>query len=163
MNKKLLSMSSFFISFLYFSEIHCNVIWPAAIVGSEIIKSLNLIVISVAIEALLLYIFIKNISCLKALLISCIGNAASAFVGSIMMAIAMLLWHIAFDSWLGGTFNSINLIATYFFMYLGTSFIELFTIKILFRYSTKLLWIPIFSGNLITYFLVFIFKLWQQI
>jgi hypothetical protein len=44
-------------------------------------------------------------------------------------------------------------------MYTGSSFIELGTLRLIFRYPIKQLWKPVFIGNAITYFLtLFKFK-----
>lgn len=155
--------SIFCIAFLYTTTVYPNVIWPALLVGSAVASSLHIIAISIVIEALLLYWFVKNISYSRALCISCIGNAGSAFVGSIVMALAMLIWHFALDNFLGGTFSLYNIIANYFLMYIGSSVIELFTIKLFFHYSAKQLWIPVFIGNFITYGLVGLFRFYNDI
>lgn len=79
------------------------------------------------------------------------------------MAFAMLLWHMTFDEILGGTFSVYSIIANYTLMYLGSSFIELLTIKAVFQYPTRQLWVPVFVGNFLTYALVAIFKFHNDI
>jgi hypothetical protein len=94
---------------------------------------------------------------------SLLGNAASAFVGSIIMALVMMLWHYSFDEILGGTFSIYNIIANYILMYLGTSLIELLIIKLTFKYSFKELLIPVLAGNLVTYVLLVVFKFHNEL
>lgn len=139
-----------FVSFFFYTiPLYANVVWPAMFVSNSL--SLFLIVVSTIIEAVCFYWFLKNISYTRAFVMSCIGNAASALLGAFIMTLAMLLWHFAFDRLLGGTFSIYNRIATFVFMYLGSSLIEFFVIKKLFRYPSKQLWPPILIGNFITY------------
>lgn len=145
----------------YTAPIYCNIIWPAVFVSNIILGDLLYIIVasSIAIEAILYYRFLKNITYTRALLISCIGNAASVFLGTFVMTLAMMLWHLPADMIFGGTFAFPNIVVTYVLMYLGSAFIELLAIKIIFRYSFEDLWIPVFIGNIVTYILTLIFAL----
>ncbi len=149
------------VSLLYTAPAYCNIIWPAVFVNNIILGDLLYIIVpvSIALEAVLYHWFLKNITYMRALLISCIGNAASVFLGTIVMTFAMILWHLPFDMIFGGTFAFPNIVATYVLMYLGSAFIELVAIKLIFRYSFKDLWIPVFVGNLLTYVLTIMFAL----
>ena len=149
------------VSILYTAPVYCDIIWPAAFVSNIILGDLLFIIVasSIAIEAILYYRFLKNITYTRVLLISCIGNAASVFLGTFVMTFAMMLWHLPADMIFGGTFAFPNVVATYVLMYLGSAFIELLAIKLIFRYSFDDLWIPVFMGNLVTYILTLMFAL----
>jgi len=140
------------------SSSYANVVWPALFVVSGIWESWPLIGISITIEALLFYWLLRHVSIMQAFLISLAGNLASTISGALIIALAMPLWHISFDEILGGTFSTYNIIVNYIFMYLGSSVIELLTIKALFKYPLKQLWTPVFIGNFLTYALVYFFR-----
>ena len=137
------------------SFVCANVIWPALFIGDAVLPvtlvSALTIALSIIIEAVLFYIFLKNISYLKALAMSCIGNFVSATIGLFIMVFAMLGWHFLFNRFLGGAFEPLNILASWILMYLGTALIELFAIKLFFKYPLKTLIAPVFIGNLITY------------
>jgi len=137
-----------------FSSIYSNIVWPGFLVTQQIFTSWFIIIISMIIEALFFYWLLWNISLLKALLMSIIGNIASAFVGATIMSLSMMLWDFLFAQIPGGTSDWFNIIATYIIMYIGTSLIELVTIKLIFKYSAKQIWIPVFLGNFLTYIIV---------
>lgn len=146
---------SFLYALLFTATASANVIWPALFVSQSILSSF-IIVLSIGIESLFFYHFLKGISYHKALLLSCVGNAASALVGTMVMALAMVGWHFVFDALLGGTFNPVNFAATFIIMYLGSCLIELFTLKLVFRYSFGQVWLPVFLANVVTYALALI-------
>lgn len=75
------------------------------------------------------------------------------------MAFSMIIWHFAFDNFLGGTFNIYNTIATYIIMLTGSVFIELVSLKVVFEYNIKQLLIPVIIGNISSYALFALFKL----
>jgi hypothetical protein len=131
-------------------------------VSGAILEVSYLAIFSVAIEAFFFYLLVKKISPLKALLMSCVGNIVSFFIGTLVTAVAMIGWHAIFDRFLDGTFNTTNFVATYIIMFLGTCFIELLTIKWLFRYEFKQLYIPVLVGNLVTYLLAAVMH-WEEV
>lgn len=142
--------------------VYCNVIWPGMIIAGGILNTTYLpylIIISVAAEACCFYWFLKNITWQRAFWMSCIGNAASTLVGTLVMALFMLVWDFAFDTFLSGMPNLINTIATIVIMFLGSCFIEFLAIKYFFGYSFKQLWLPILIGNAVTYGLIIVFNL----
>lgn len=146
----------------YTTSMYANILWPALFFARALFSSLFLVVISIIIEALLLHYFIKTISLIKALVMSCIGNTASVLIGTIVMVSAMplwhLLWHLFFDKLLERTFNIYNNIASWILMYLGSCFIELAVLRLLFKYKTNQLMIPIVVGNAITYMLLVVYQ-----
>ena len=150
----------FLFAFLSTASTYSKMIWPAKIFVSQAIFGAFLVgFISIPIGACFFYWLIKNISYGKALKMSLIGDGASVILGTLVMKYAMLLWHFLFDSFLGGTFNIYNNIATVVLMYLGSSLIGFFVIRLRFDYSFMQLWIPILIGNLVTYGLVILFQL----
>ena len=138
--------------------VYANIIWPALIFSSAIWSTWFVIIISIIIEALILRQFIPHLTYLKALIISVVGNAASAGVGTLIMAIAMLGWHYLFDQIFGGTFNPVNNIVTVVVMFIGSCTIEYAVIRLIFGYRSKHLWIAILVGNFITYLLVMMYN-----
>lgn len=147
-----------------------DVVWPALFIAEGVYASWYLIIISLIVEGLLFYWFIKGISYEKALLLSCVGNACSFLVGTAFMSgavipLEMLTGMILFafrkglsligvsDDFL--TFDLFgNAILEYVLMCLGSALIELVAIRIFFGYRVKQLWAPVLIGNICTYALI---------
>ena len=70
----------------------------------------------------------------------------------------MVMWHLTFDYFLGGTFSIYNIIANYILMCLGSSLIELGVLRLFFKYTNQQLCIPILVGNFTTYILTAIYQ-----
>ncbi len=136
------------------ASLHANVVWPAMIVGGAIWSTWFVIIISVIVEAYILKRFIPALSNAKALIVSLVGNAVAALIGTIITGIAMLGWHYVFDMLLGGTFSPVNKLVTMAVMFIGSCLIEYAAIRLIFGYRSKQLWLAILVGNLITYLLV---------
>jgi len=158
MRKYTVSRIIAFLCLLFYQlPIYCNVIWPGLIVAAGIYTTLPLVLISIAIEAMIFYRLLKNITIRKAFLMSLIGNAASTLVGTFLTALAAPLSHILFDLMffkaIPGIVTVVGLIIEVVFMFLGSCLIELFTIKKIFGYSHDQLRTPVFVGNLLTYIL----------
>lgn len=132
---------------------HANVIWPAMFIVDSVYKTWFLIIISIIIEAFFLYLFLRPITFLKSLKMSCVGNTISTFGGTLVSGISMILWHLFADTPAGGTFAHINWIATIIIMCLLSAAIELGALMLFFRYSAKQLFVPVLIGNIATYFL----------
>lgn len=141
MNKMKLSPPLY--AFLYTATASANIIWPALFVAETLLTSLSAIALSLFIEAVFFHEFLKTITWPKALLMSCIGNVASTLVGTIVMTLIL-------------GFIPLPLNPSFVAIYLGSCLIEFLTIKLIFRYTFKQLWLPIFAGNFITYVLAFI-------
>lgn len=139
-------------------SLHANVIWPAMIVGGAIWSTWFVIIISVIVEAFILKHFIPALSNAKAFIVSLVGNAASALIGTIITGIGMLGWHYVFDTLVGGTFAPVNKLVTVAVMFIGSCLIEYVAIRLIFGYRSKQLWLAILVGNLITYLLVILFN-----
>jgi hypothetical protein len=82
---------------------------------------------------------------------SLIGNCVSGFIGTFIMTFAMLFWHLIVDTFVNGTFNTINWVATYVLMCFGSVFLETLTIKIIYKEPIKKLFLPMLTGNLLSY------------
>jgi hypothetical protein len=133
---------------------HANIIWPGMLIADSIYKTWFLIGISILIEAFFLYLFLRPISGSKAFLMSCVGNAISTFGGTLLSAIGVIGWHAIADPIIRqGTFTHMNWIATIIIMCLLSALIELEALRIIFQYSSRQLFIPVFVGNISTYFL----------
>lgn len=154
----MISSSLFIASLLFTVSLQANIIWPALFVSGAIFSSWFLVIISIIIEGLLFPFFIKNISYAKGLFMSLVGNAFSAGLGTIVMMHAMIGWHFMFDSFLGGTFNTVNFIATWVLMCFGSALIELLALKLIFKYTARQLLAPALIGNIITYALTAVYE-----
>jgi hypothetical protein len=70
---------------------------------------------------------------------------------------AMLFWHLIIDRLTQATFANINWIATYILMCLGSVFFETLIIKIIYKEKIKRLFLPMLTGNLLSYaFIAFV-------
>ena len=132
------------VSILYTAPTYCNIIrWPTKFV-------VNLLLAAIVIKAVLYYWFLENITYTRVLLISCVGSAASVFSG------LYVLDFIPSSSEHLPVAEDVALIGTPVLMYLASCFMELLAIKIIFRYSFKDLWNPVFVGNLVTYIIIYL-------
>lgn len=120
-------------------------------VSRELWKFWYLVFATIAIEAITIMLMLKY-PVLKSLAISIVGNVVSALAGTFLLMWVMLLWHFSAD-WImpHGTFDTINWVATYLLMCLGSVLIEAFTIKFIFNETIKRVFIPLLIGNLLTY------------
>jgi len=126
-------------------------VWPAIYVYDEIWRFWFLAFATIVIETFTIMAILKY-SLQKSFLASVVGNLISGIVGTFVMMWAMLFWHLIADNFLPhATFDIINWIATYILMCLGSVFIEILTIKLIFRETIKKLFIPLLIGNLLTY------------
>lgn len=139
-------------------SLNANVVWPALIIGGAIWSTWFVIIISIIIEAFVLKHFIPALTYAKAFIVSLVGNAASAVVGTIVTAIAMLGWHFVFDLLVGGTFNRVSYFITLAVMFIGSAVIEYGAIRLIFGLKSKQVWIAILVGNLVTYLLVALYN-----
>ncbi len=133
-----------------------DMVWPALYVSTTFYKFWYLVIGTIVIETFVIKYSLKfNWS--KSFIISLIGNSVSGIVGTFVMVWAMLFWHLAADNFLNGTFNAINWIATYVFMCVGSVFIETLTIKLIFKIQLKELFLPMLTGNFLSYvFIVYV-------
>jgi hypothetical protein len=146
------------LSFFWCASTYCNLIWPAVFISAEIYKLSYLVIVSILIESLIYYLYL-NINPLKAMLVTAISNGVSFLVGTQFLSIAMIGWHFIADRFTGGTFNLVNYIVSFLFLYLGTCLIELLVVRILLRsYTFKQLAPAVFIGNLITYLMVIVYN-----
>jgi len=134
-----------------------NMIWPATYVVVELWRFWFLVIATIIIETLTIR-FILKYPWGKSFIASLIGNAVSGFAGTFIMTWAMIFWHLLVDSFLPkATFDIVNWIATYILMCIGSVFLEVLTIKLIFKDKIKKLFIPLLIGNLLTYgFIAFV-------
>jgi hypothetical protein len=68
---------------------------------------------------------------------------------------AMIFWHMLADKLVpDATFDTINWVATYILMCVGSVAIETLTIKLIYKESFKRLFLPMLTGNLLTYIFI---------
>lgn len=152
--KKLVSLLTIALVTLYTSSISANAAFPVLIWALALYKSAFLIIISIIIEALLFYWLIPHISYIKAGLMSLIGNAASALLGTVLGFFFPLYTYYIYIS---DDIHALGLtwILDWLSMLLISALIEGITLRLIFGYKGKQLWIPVFIGNIITYILLF--------
>ena len=128
-----------------------NMVWPALYVSEELDKFWYLVFGTIFIELILIKVLLK-FSWIKSALSSLIGNIISGFAGTFLMVWAMILWHAIADSFLpNATFDIVNWISTFILMCLGSVFIETLAIGWLYKEPKKRLFLPMLTGNLLTY------------
>ena len=71
----------------------------------------------------------------------------------------MVAWHAVADPFLQGSFSYFNWIMTFFLMCIGSVLIETKSVSLIYKVNIKNLFIPMLSGNLLTYiFIAFAMK-----
>lgn len=135
-----------------------NVIWPAIYVSQTFWKFWYLIIATIVIELVVLRLLLR-FSWKKALFASIIGNLVSGIAGTFVMMFGMLGWHAVADHFLQGTFSYVNWVMTYLLMCVGSVLIETKTVSLIYKVSLKKLFLPMLTGNLLTYiFIAFAMK-----
>lgn len=133
-----------------------NMVWPALYVSETFWQFWFLVIGTIFVELFVIKYFLK-FSWTKSLILSVIGNLVSGFIGTFIMMWAMLFWHLIIDRLTQATFANINWIATYILMCLGSVFLETLTIKIIYKEKIKRLFLPMLTGNLLSYaFIAFV-------
>jgi hypothetical protein len=135
-----------------------NVIWPAIYVSQTFWKFWYLIIATIVIELVVLRLLLR-FSWKKAFFASVIGNLVSGIAGTFVMMFGMLGWHAVADHFLQGTFSDVNWVMTYLLMCVGSVLIETKTVSLIYKVSLKKLFLPMLTGNLLTYiFIAFAMK-----
>lgn len=128
-----------------------NMVWPALYVSAELGKFWYLVFATILIELVVIKVFLK-FSWTKSFIASMVGNTVSGLVGIFLMMFPMILWHALVDGLVpNATFDIINWVATFILMCFGSVAVEALTIKFLYKESFKRLFLPISTGNLLTY------------
>lgn len=130
---------------------YCNVIWPGMVVAQSIYSIIPLAIISVTIEGIIFYFFLKTAYLWDALCMSLVGNIASTLVGTAITSFFTLPINYFAYQLLGNFSPRIDTIISLSFMYLGNCLLELLAIKGAYGYSIRQLFIPVLIGNFITY------------
>jgi hypothetical protein len=131
-----------------------NMVWPALYVSSNLSKFWWLVFVTILVEAILLRYWIR-FTWLRSFLASLVGNVFSAFVGTIIMLYAMIIWHAVADPLFDiGTFAMFNWVMTYILMCLGSAMLETWLVKWIFKEKFWRLFWPMLSGNVITYIII---------
>lgn len=134
--------------------LYLNVVWPAIYVSGALGQFWFLILATMLIETLAVK-FLLNYAWKKSIQIAVVGNLVSGLLGTFVMVFAMLGWHFVMDGLVpGATFGSINWIATYVLMCLGSVFIETLAVKLMFKIPIKKLFLPLLIGNLLSYLFI---------
>ena len=129
-----------------------NIVWPAIYVSTGLYTLWYTVFITIFIEGLVLYFFLK-LSFGKSLLIATVGNFISGVLGIFVMPLAMLPWHVIADNFVS-SFGTINWIATFILMFIGSFLIEVLVIMLIWKLEFRKLFLPLMIGNFLTYVLV---------
>lgn len=133
-----------------------DMVWPALYVSETFWRFWFLVIGTIVIELFVIKYFLK-FSWTKSFVVSIIGNLVSGIVGTFVMVWTMLFWHLLADRIFQGTFNIANWVATYILMCLGSVFIETLTIKIIYKEKIRRLFLPMLTGNFLSYvFIAFV-------
>lgn len=133
-----------------------DMVWPALYVSETFWRFWFLVIGTIIIEFFVVKYFLK-FSWTKSFIVSLIGNLVSGLVGTFVMVWVMVFWHLLADIIFQGTFNIANWIATYILMCLGSVFLEIFTIKIIYKEKIRRLFLPMLTGNFLSYaFIAFV-------
>lgn len=134
-----------------------NMVWPALYVSETFWKFWFFVFGTIIIELFTVKFFLK-FSWIKSLIVSIVGNLVSGFLGTFIMMWAMLFWHLIADNFVPhATFDIINWVATFVLMCLGSVFFETLTIKLIYKEKIKRLFLPMLTGNLLSYaFIAFV-------
>ena len=128
-----------------------DVVWPALYVSQELWKFWYLIIGTVVLETFTIR-YILNFSFLKSLWISVFGNLMSGFIGTIVMTLGMLPWHLIVDNLVpDATFDIRNWIATFILMCFGSVIIESIFVRIIIKQSFRKIFKAMVWGNLLSY------------
>ncbi|WP_343854805.1 hypothetical protein [Algoriphagus jejuensis] len=131
-----------------------NMVWPALYISEELRNFWFLVFGTVAIEIFIIKSFLKY-PWAKSIISSVIGNLVSGSVGTFTMIWAMLIWHGVVDDFVPhATFDTINWVATYLLMCVGSVLLEALTVSIIFKDKIKRLFLPLLTGNLLTYIFI---------
>ncbi len=157
------------ITLLYTAPLYSNVIWAGLIAAGVVYNHIYVIAaLSIAVEAIGFHWFLKGISWGRTLLLSCVGNAASLVVGTLITMFAILPFEvfigILIDLMVSPQAHIPDVIIPMFSvtaalsgMCLGSAGIELMAIYAIFRYPVKKVWAPILIANIASYALTLMY------
>lgn len=130
-----------------------NMIWPASFVVSEMEVFWYLVFGTIIIETILVKLILK-VPWYRAGLMSVVGNCISGFVGTQLMWIGMLFWHLLVDWFVAETFNPFNWVMTFVLMCAGSVWLEAKTIRVLFKADKGLVFRAMAIGNILSYIFI---------
>ncbi len=130
-----------------------DMVWPALYVSETFWRFWYLVIGTIIIELFVIKYFLR-FSWKKSFYVSLIGNCVSGVAGTFLMTIGMIFWHAIVDNFVHGTFNKFNWVATYVLMCFGSVWLETYTIKIIFKEPIKKLFLPMLTGNLLSYLFI---------
>lgn len=126
-------------------------IWPSLYIASSVFQFWFLILATIIIEAICFKYFAKT-EFKRSIAVSVVGNLVSGLIGTVFMATASILYHTIADTLLfESTFNPVNWIASYLIMCFGSILLELFAVKLIWKYKFKDLILPLGIGNILSY------------
>lgn len=134
--------------------IFLDMVWPAIFVSTTFYKFWYLVIGTIIIETFVIKLFLK-FDWKKSIIASIVGNCVSGFIGTFIMIWAMLFWHLVADNFVPhGTFSTTNWVATFVLMCLGSVLLETLAIKILYKKKIKKLFLPMLTGNFLSYLFI---------
>jgi hypothetical protein len=132
------------------SEVNADVVWPALYVTGSHFGFWYVVILGLLLEVVVLRLYlIPDIK--KSLLVSLIANLFSATVGICVLTIGMIGWHLVVDTFVRGTFNILNQVATFIIMLLGSAILETLIVRGLWKYQLRQTFPILILGNLLSY------------
>jgi hypothetical protein len=142
------------------NTIFLDMVWPATYILLNYYNFWFIIFGTILIETMTIKLFLK-FNFLKSLLVSSIANIISGTIGTIVLTLIMIIWHMLIDKFVGGTFNLFNWSATFIIMFVGSVVIEILFVKIFFKIKFKQLILPLIIGNVLTYIFIALILIYQ--
>ena len=136
-----------------------NLVWPAIYVAGGLLKLWYFILITIAVEWIVLRYFLR-ISSGKSILMSVSGNIISGLAGIYLIPWLIFLPQVILDGMLQiGTFHMASWVLSFLLMCMGSVVIEVFFVNFLFKAGFRKLFLPLLIGNVLTYTLLGILAL----
>lgn len=132
------------------SEVCADVVWPALYVTDSHFRFWYVVIVGLLLEVVVLRLcLIPDIK--KSLLVSLTANLFSATVGICVLTIGMIGWHFVVDTFVHGTLNILNQVATFIIMLLGSAILETLIVRGLWKYQLRQTFLILILGNLLSY------------
>ncbi len=123
-------------------------------IASSVFQFWFLILATIAVEAVC-FKYIVKVTFKRSIAVSIVGNLVSGFLGTVFMTTSSLVYHAIADTlFFSNTFNTVNWIASYMIMCFGSILLELIAVKLIWKYSFKVLVLPLGVGNILSYIMI---------
>ncbi len=132
-----------------------NMVWPSLYIAAGM-RSWYVILVGFVIEAIFVKCFIKE-TYLKSILISFVMNLVSTVVGVVLIPLSGFVGELLMIPFGTGTFHPTHWLVSYVFAILSNVLIEGLTIKFIFKYEFKNMFLWLFVANAISVIICILF------